>query len=66
MDHPTVKATFRHGRYSNGVFGREDLHFRVLAVRIDFRSARFFNAGFRTIDLGSCAKCGSARVWSVV
>ena len=36
----------------NGGFGREDLHFRVLAVRrINFRSARFFNAGFCTADL---------------
>ena len=35
----------------NGGFGREDLHFRVLAVRINFRFARFFNAGFCTSDL---------------
>ena len=63
MDLPPLKSTFCPGRHSHGVFGREDLHFRVLAVRINFRSARFFNAGFCTSDLGSCAKCGSVRVW---
>ena len=63
MDLPPWKSTIRPGCHSHGVFGREDLHFRVLAVSINFRSARFFNAGFCTSDLGSCAKCGSVRVW---
>ena len=29
------------GRHSSGIFGRENLNFRALAVRINFRSARF-------------------------
>ena len=63
MDLPPLKSTFRPSRHSHGVFGREDLHFRGLAVRINFRSARFFNVGFYTSDVGSCAKCGSVGVW---
>jgi len=37
-----LNTTFCMGRHSSGVFGRENLNFRVLAVRINFRSARFF------------------------
>ena len=51
MDLPPLKSTFCPGRHSYGVFGREDLHFRVLAIRINFRSARFFNAGFAPVIL---------------
>ena len=29
-------------RHNSGVFGRKNLNFRVLAVRINFRSARLF------------------------
>ena len=42
VDLPPLKTTFCMGRHSSGVFGRENLNFRVLAVRINFRSARFF------------------------
>ena len=63
MDLPSLETSFCPSHHSNGVFGREDLHFTVLAVRINFRSACFFNAGFCTSDLGSCVKCGSTHVW---
>lgn len=65
MDLPHLKTTFNPGRHSNGVFGREDLHFEfiVLVERKNFEIRGFFNAGFCTIDLALCAKCGSARVW---
>ena len=48
VDLPPLKATFCMGCHSSGVFGRENLNFRVLAVRINFRSARFFITGFYT------------------
>ena len=43
---PPLKTTFCIGRHSSGVFGRKDLNFRVLAIRINFRSARFLMPGF--------------------
>ena len=42
VDLPPLKTTFCLGRHSSGVFGRENLSFRVLAVRANFRSARYF------------------------
>ena len=48
------------GRHSSGVFGRENLNFRVLAVRINFRYAWFFITIFCTSDQGWCSKCSSA------
>lgn len=62
VDLPPLKTTFCIGRHSSSVFGREDLNFRVLAIRINFRSARFFNAGFCTSDRGCCSRCSSASV----
>ena len=41
VDLPPLKTTFCTGRHSSGVFGRGNLNFRILAVRINFRSARF-------------------------
>ena len=41
VDLPPLKTTFCMGRHSFGVFGRENLNFRVLAVPINFRSLRF-------------------------
>ena len=41
VDLPPLKTAFCMGRHSSGVFGRENLNFRVLAVRINFRSLRF-------------------------
>ena len=60
---PPLKTTFCIGRHSSGVFGREDLNLRFLAIRINFTSARFFNAGFCTSDLVWCSRCSSASVW---
>jgi len=51
-----LKTTFCMGRHSSGVFGRENLNFRVLAVRINFRSARFFVTGFCISDQGWCCQ----------
>jgi len=42
VDLPPLKTIFCIGRHSSSVFGREDLNFRFLAIRINFRSARFF------------------------
>ena len=39
---PPLKTTFCMGRHSTGFFGWEDLNFRVLALRINFRTGRFF------------------------
>ena len=60
VDLPPLKTTFCMGRHSSGVFGRENLNFRVLAVRINFRSARFFITGFCTSDQGWCSQCSTA------
>ena len=62
VDLPPLKSTFCIGRHSSGVFGREDLNFRILALRINFRSARFSNAGFCTSVRGWCSRCSSASV----
>jgi len=51
-----LKTTFCMGRHSYGVFGRENLNFRVLAVRINFRSARFFVSGFCFNVQGWCSQ----------
>ena len=48
VDLPPLKSDFCIGRHSSGVFGREDLNFRILALRINFTSARFSNVGFCT------------------
>ena len=37
VDLPPLKTTFCMGRHSSGVFGRENLNFRVSAVRINLR-----------------------------
>ena len=50
VDLPSLKTTFCMGCYSSGVFGKENLNFRVLAVRINFRSPRLFITGFCTSD----------------
>ena len=50
VDLPPLKTTFCMGRHSSGVFGRENLNVKVLAVRINFRSSRFFITGFCTSD----------------
>ena len=42
VDLPPLNTTFCMDRHSFGVFGGENLNFRVLDVRINFRSARFF------------------------
>ena len=42
VDLSPLKTTFCMGRHSFGVFGRENRNFRVLAVRINFLSLRFF------------------------
>ena len=60
VDLPTLKTTFSMGRHSSGVFGRENLNSRVLAVRFNFRFARFFVTGFYTSDQGWCSQCLSA------
>ena len=61
LDGPApLKTTFCMGRHSSGVFGRENLNFRLLAVRISFRSARFFITGVCTSDQGWCSQCSSA------
>ena len=65
VDLPPLKTTFCMGRHSPGIFGRENLNFRALAVRINFRAARFFIPGFCTSDKGLCSQCSSAYklVW---
>ncbi|CAH3148253.1 unnamed protein product, partial [Porites lobata] len=40
VDLSPLKTTFCMGRHSAGGFGRENLNFKVLAVRINFRSVR--------------------------
>ena len=60
VDLPSLKTTFCTGRLSSGVFGRENLNFRVLAVGINFTSARLFITGFCTSDQGWCSQCSSA------
>ena len=62
VDLPPLKTTLCLGCHSSGVFGRENLNFRVLAVRINFRSARFFITGFCTSDQGWCSQCSSAEL----
>lgn len=62
LDLPSGKSTFCAGRHSSGVFGREDLNFRILALRINFRSARYSLARFCTSDLGYCVICSTATV----
>ena len=60
VDLPPLKTAFCMGRHSSGVFGRENLNFRVLAVRINFRSARFFITCFCTSNQGWCSQCSTA------
>ena len=60
VDLPPLKTTFCMGRHSSGVFGRENLNFRVLAVRINFRSARYFITGFCASDQGWYSQCSPA------
>ena len=60
VDLPPLKTTFCMGRHSAGGFGRENLNFRVLAVRINFRSVRFFITGFCTIHQGWCSQSSTA------
>jgi len=52
VDLPLLKTTFCMGCHSSGVFGRENLNFRVLAVGINFISTWFFVTGFCTSDQG--------------
>ena len=60
VDLSPLKTIFCMGRHSFGVFGRENLNFRVLAVRINFLSLRFFITGFCTSDQGWYPRCSSA------
>ena len=66
VDLPPLKTTFCLGRHSSGVFGRENLNFKVLAVRVNFRSARFFTTGFCATVQGSCSQCSSAYLGKCV
>ena len=66
VDLPPLKTTFYLGRHSSGVFGRDNLNFKVLAVRVNFRSARFFTTGFCTTVQGSCSQCSSAYLGKCV
>ena len=54
---PRSKDTFWSGRHSPGLFGKGDIHFRVLALRIDFRQARFVQSRFCSSFTGCCFKC---------
>ena len=54
---PRSKNAFWAGRHSPGLFGKGDIHFRVLALRIDFRQARFVQSGFCSSFTGCCFKC---------
>lgn len=53
MDLPPLKTTFHPGRHSNGVFGREDLHFEfiVLVERNNLRSVAFSMQAFEPLIL---------------
>lgn len=51
MEPPPFRTTFRLGRHSNGVYDREDLHFRVLAVRINSDPLAFSMQAFAPVIL---------------
>ena len=55
VDLPPLRTTFCMGHTALVFFAE-----RVLAVRINFSSARFFIIGFCTYDQGWCSQCSSA------
>ena len=60
MDLLPLKTALCMGRHSPGVFGREDLNFRLI-FWINLRSARFSNVGFCTSVQGyHDSRCSSA------